>query len=582
MTPPRRFLPLLLALVLVAAGCSTSRDATQPTPAPPAAEAAPPAEAPQAQAPAEPDAPTEPESAEPATLDQAPEDWQHLTPGNGYPGIGTERAYAWLEGRAPKDTVVVAVLDAGVDPDHEDLDAVLWTNRDEVPGNDRDDDQNGYVDDVHGWNFLGGPDGQNVEHDTYELTRLYADLRAQYEGANPDTLSGAAHAEYERYQDIKAAFQEKKQRLTQQYRQIQQISTFLEQARPLVATALSGEGPITLERLQTLGPEAGPRVQQAARAFTSLLEQSGAASVEAVAEEVSKAEEQLRTRVEYGLNPDFNPRPIVGDDYSDATERIYGNPDVEGPDAGHGTAVASLIAAERDNNLGLRGVANAVKIMPVRTVPGGDERDKDVANAIRYAVDNGADIINMSFGKGYSPRKEVVDAAVRHADEQGVLLVHAAGNDGADIDTGDNFPSKYYAENAGVAEHWIEVGASSTEGDSLLAAPFSNYGSERVDVFAPGASIYVARPGNSYGRSQGTSLAAPIVTGVAALVMAYYPELTAAQVKQAVLASATDFADRMVQRPGGQEMVRFGDLSATGGVVNAYEALRAAAQMAGE
>lgn len=586
---PRRLLPLCFAALLLAAGCSTSREATPPNPAPPQTEESPPADAQKPSAPAPGETPNEnaepePNESEDATAPgQAPTDWHHSAVNeSSSPGIGTGRAYDWLGERAPQDTVVVAVLDSGVDPTHEDLDDVFWTNRDEVPGNDRDDDQNGYVDDVHGWNFLGGPDGENVEHDTYEVTRLYAELRGAYEDANTDTLTTAERETYRRYQRIKANFQKQKQKYEQRYSQIQQINRFVEQARPLLENALGADVPITRERLGNLGPNAGSRLQQAARLVSNLLQQTGTADLATLAEDLEKAEEQLRTRVEYNFDPSYDPRPIVGDDFSDATERIYGNPDVAGPDAGHGTGVASLIAAERNNELGIRGVANAVKIMSVRTVPGGDERDKDVANAIRYATNNGADIINMSFGKDYSPRKEVVDAAVQHADSAGVLMVHAAGNDGADVDTTDSYPTAYYADGSGAAESWIEVGASTAEGDSTLAASFSNYGDERVDLFAPGASMYVARPGGAYGRAQGTSFAAPVVSGVAALVMAYYPSLSAEQIKKALLTSATDYANRMVQRPGGQKQVRFGALSRTGGVVNAYAALRAAERMAGK
>ena len=585
----RRFLPLFVALLLagsVAAGCSTSRETARPNPAPPQTEDAPPADT---QEPVPSDPPGE-EDAEPApngTKDatapgRAPTDWQHASAGDGGSslGIGTEQAYTFLEGRAPQDTVVVAVLDSGVDPAHEDLDDVLWTNADEVPGNDRDDDQNGYVDDVHGWNFLGSPDGENVEHDTFEVTRLYVELRAPYEGADPDTLTAAERDTYRRYQRIKADFQKQKQKFEQRYGQVQQINSFLEQARPLLEGALGTGAPITRERLGNLGAGAGSRARQAARLVDNLLQQTGTVDLATLAEDLEKAEEQLHTRVEYNFNTDYNPRPIVDDDYSDATERIYGNPDVKGPDAGHGTGVASLIAAERGNDLGIRGVADAVKIMPVRAVPGGDERDKDVANAIRYATANGADIINMSFGKAYSPRKEVVDAAVQQADSAGVLMVHAAGNDGTDVDTTDSYPSSYYADGSGAAENWVEVGASTAEGDSTLAASFSNYGDERVDLFAPGASMQVARPGDAYGRAQGTSFAAPVVSGVAALVMAYYPSLSAKQVKKALLTSTTDYAGTMVKRPGGDEMVRFGTLSRTGGVVNAHAALRAAERRA--
>jgi subtilisin family serine protease len=239
------------------------------------------------------------------------------------------------------------------------------------------------------------------------------------------------------------------------------------------------------------------------------------------------------------------------------------------------------VGATRDNGLGIDGVANAVRIMSIRAVPNGDERDKDVANAIRYAADNGADIINMSFGKGYSPYKHVVDAAVQYADSLGVLMVHAAGNDGQDVDTTQNFPTRRY-EDGGQAQHWIEVGASHWKGTSTLVAPFSNYGDETVDVFAPGRAIYSTVPGDKYERNDGTSMAAPMVSGVAALVMAYYPDLSTRQVRTILLDTATSYEDVMVSRPGGSEEVPFGTLSRTGGIVNAHDALKRAAELSTE
>jgi subtilisin family serine protease len=289
--------------------------------------------------------------------------------------------------------------------------------------------------------------------------------------------------------------------------------------------------------------------------------------------------ERVEGLIEFAFNPDFDPAPIVGDDYADPTERVYGNHDVAGPDASHGTGVAGIIAAGRDNGIGIDGIATAVQVMTLRAVPNGDERDKDVANAIRYAVDHGAHIINMSFGKAFSPEKDVVDDAVRYADERGVLLIHAAGNDAKDLATEPNFPNRRYA-NGGMAAHWIEVGASAWQGIDQLAAPFSNYGAEQVDIFAPGVAILSAAPGNRYEQASGTSFAAPVVSGIAALLMAYYPELSAAQVRQILLDSAVRFPDRMVVRPGTEdELVRFGELSITGGIVNAYSAVRMAEQL---
>src|SRR5690606_15276805 len=267
------------------------------------------------------------------------------------------------------------------------------------------------------------------------------------------------------------------------------------------------------------------------------------------------------------------------DTYANTAERVYGNADVVGPDASHGTGVAGIVAAERRNNIGVDGIASNTRIMVVRTVPNGDERDKDVANAIRYAVDNGAHIINMSFGKGYSPSKQVDDAAVRYAQERGVLLVHAAGNDAKDLATEPNYPNRYFMS-GDTATLWIEVGASAWRGRGQLASDFSNYGARQVDVFAPGSDITSSAPGNKYEAASGTSFAAPVVSGIAAMLMAYYPELTAADVRRIILESAVPFRDVMVIRPGTEnEQVRFGDLSITGGIVNAYRAVQMAERM---
>jgi subtilisin family serine protease len=270
---------------------------------------------------------------------------------------------------------------------------------------------------------------------------------------------------------------------------------------------------------------------------------------------------------------------VVGDNPADLNERGYGNPDVAGPDAKHGTHVAGIIAANRDNGYGAEGIAAPVQIMAVRAVPNGDERDKDVANAIRYAVDNGAHIINMSFGKSYSPQKQAVDEAVRYAEANGVLLVHAAGNDGKDVDTQPNYPSDRFLGGQTVT-NWISVGASGWQAGEAFVASFSNYGQAQVDLFAPGVQIHSTLPGSTYGPNQGTSMAAPMVSGVAALVWAYYPALTATQLKDVLLRSAVRYSQEKVVKPGTEdEAVPFNTLSVTGGVVNAYEALKLAASM---
>ena len=293
---------------------------------------------------------------------------------------------------------------------------------------------------------------------------------------------------------------------------------------------------------------------------------------------IAEAKKAYESQILYGFNTDYDPRRIVGDDYANTAERRYGNGDVMGPDAMHGTHVSGIIGAVRNNGVGVDGVSPAVQIMSVRTVPDGDERDKDVANAIRYAADNGAKIINMSFGKAYSPHKAAVDAAVRYAMDKGVLIIHAAGNDAEDLSKNKNFPSPVY-EGGGRAPNWIEVGASGWSSLDSLAASFSNYGRNEVDVFAPGVDILSTVPGNGYERESGTSMAAPVVTGVAALLMAYYPNLTASDVKRIILESATPMKEQMVAQPGSGAKVRFGDLSQTGGLVNVAAAVRMAQQL---
>jgi subtilisin family serine protease len=505
-------------------------------------------------------------------LDAPPESWWLLDEPSGRVfGTATERAYREiLAGRQPARSVVVAVLDSGIEIDHPDLIGSVWTNSDEVAGNGVDDDRNGYVDDVHGWNFIGGRDGRNVEQDTYEMTRLYQQLQTRFAAVRPDTLSAGARADYELALEAAEEYRAELAEKTELLEQIEGIATVVKRSTDILKAHL-GTDSLSEARVAAIQPNRAD-VAQAQSIYLQMARQG-------ITEKAVEGDlETLREMVEYNLNPEFDPRPIVGDDYDDLTQRVYGNNDVEGPTSEHGTHVAGIIAATRGNGIGIDGIASAAQIMSVRTVPDGDERDKDVANAIRYAVDNGAHIINMSFGKGYSPEKEAVDAAVAYAQDRGVLVVHAAGNDAEDLTSEANFPTRALAA-GGIASNWIEVGATSWEAAPDLVATFSNYGQRAVDVFAPGVDIRSTVPEGLYEENSGTSMAAPVVSGIAALIMAYYPDLTAEQVRQIILESATRHADVRVDLPGGsRDRVPFGTLSVTGGIVNAYEALRLAAQ----
>ena len=498
----------------------------------------------------------------PAAADTAPANWHLLDPGaDRFPGISAERAHReLLAGMRVRDTVIVAIIDSGVEVDHPDLAGVIWTNPREVPGNGVDDDGNGYVDDVHGWDFLGARDGRDIDKDTYEIARLYAACRA------PDATEagGSPCAE------IRADFESRHRETRENLQQIRQIETGLTAVYALLRQHLQTEEltPGKVEAIRTLNPQ----LQSARDIYLQVIAQGF------TLDDVVKEREHFEEALQYSLNPDFDPRGLVGDDYANPNERGYGNAEVEGPDAEHGTHVAGIVAAMR-NGAGVDGVAPAVRVMVLRAVPDGDERDKDVANAIRYAVDNGARVVNMSFGKSHSPQKAVVDEAVRHAESRGVLLVHAAGNDGADLNDEGNFPNQQYA-GGGRAGNWLEVGASSWRTDDL-AAPFSNYGRGRVDVFAPGMDILSTVTDAEYDRNDGTSMAAPVVSGVAATLLSYFPELTAQQVRQIIIESATRHEQRVPRPGGGAERVPFSELSDAGGVVNLYAAIELARQRAG-
>jgi subtilisin family serine protease len=286
--------------------------------------------------------------------------------------------------------------------------------------------------------------------------------------------------------------------------------------------------------------------------------------------------EYFTTALDYGYNQDFDPREIIGDDIDNPYQKIYGNNDVKGSFAFHGTHVAGIIGASRKNGIGVDGIADNVRIMVVRAVPNGDERDKDVANAIIYAVDNGAQIINMSFGKRFSPDKGVVDKAVKYAESKGVLLIHAAGNSAHNNDEIIHYPSKTIDSTGESLNNWLEVGAVSWKAGEDLAATFSNYGKHSVDLFAPGVDILSSAPDQEYKEASGTSMAAPVTTGVAAMIMSYFPGLSAEEVRNILIKSTVDYSKQKVHIPGKEEETKFGELSQSGGVVNAYQAVKLA------
>lgn len=522
--------------------------------------------------------------------DGPPANWFNLDKEmDGVYGVSTEKAYEnLLKGKSSK-SVVVAVIDSGVDAEHEDLNDVMWVNTDEIPGNGIDDDNNGYIDDINGWNFIGGADGGNVGPDTYEVTRLYKKYKYKFEnGADPDKLSKNDLKEYEIYMKVKEEVEEKLSSAEKNLKRFEEREGVLMEALDALKMAV-GDGEMSDSLLDSLAKTGDAKYVTATNIARSLKDE--VSSIDemkgVIKEQLQGALDYYGNQIKYAYNTEFDTRKIIGDNYADQYEKGYGNNDVEGPDALHGTHVAGIIGAERDNGVGMNGVANNVKIMSLRTVPDGDERDKDVANAIIYAVDNGAQVVNMSFGKGYSWNEEVVEKAIKYAEKNDVLLVHAAGNSSQDNDTANNFPNDNYTKKVlfwkkeKTFKNWIEVGALNWKEGEESVAPFSNYGSKNVDVFAPGMAIYAPVPNDEYMNLQGTSMASPVVAGVAALIRSYYPSLTAEQVKDIIMQSS-DKRMIKVKKPGTDDIVDFSSLSVSGGEINAFKALELASRTKGK
>lgn len=511
----------------------------------------------------------------------------------GIPGISANKAYEeLLRGKTPAP-VVVAIIDSGTETYHEDLRDNIWINEDEIADNGIDDDKNGYTDDIHGWSFIGGKEG-DVSADNLEFTRIYRELKSRFGNVtDASNIKDEDKRDYERYLKMQEQYERRMQEATEGYNQYAMLVNIYESASANIANHL-GKTDYTLEEVKAIEPE--DEKMQASVGFIILAMEQGFAG------ELSEGLRQYETMVQYQLNLDFDPRSVVGDNYSDVTERYYGNNHVDGPEGEHGTHVGGIVGATH-NSSGMNGICSSARLMIIRCVPNGDERDKDVANAIRYAADNGARVINMSFGKSFSPQKKAVDEAVKYAESKGVLLIHAAGNDSKNIDVEANFPTDKYSDGT-YCSTWLEIGASgpSTE---MLMADFSNYGIKNVDVFAPGVDIYSTIPGSQYKENSGTSMAAPVASGVAATILSYYPHLTAADVKQIIMQSAADYGDQKVTTivarkgmgrffarifiskkkneanyPPAREyktkQVRFKKFSVTGGVVNLYEALKLA------
>jgi subtilisin family serine protease len=491
------------------------------------------------------------------------ESWGHADLAtDSIPGMSVDKAYGFLKGKKGVE-VIVGVIDSGTDLEHEDLKANAWVNKKEIPNNGKDDDNNGYVDDIHGWNFLGPIYKENAE-----VERILK---------NPKLVDDATYKEIKEAQDKKIANAKTNQK---RFEQILQAVMFADKT---IATHLKKKK-YTQDDVNKIKSD-DPALMQAVN-IAKQMYGFGLISLSQAIDEINKEIKNFADLLS-GDNLKTNYRTPLNDNAQDFTTRGYGDNKVghTEKDEAHGSHVTGIIGAVRNNGKGMNGVATNVKLMAIRAVPDGDEYDKDVALAIRYAVDNGAKVINASFGKSYSPNKQWVFDAIKYAAEKDVLIVHAAGNDGKNIDKGGNYPNDSEDFITEISDNVLTIGALSEKYNKQLPADFSNYGKLNVDIFAPGVQIYSTFPEDKYESIGGTSMASPGAAGVAVLIRSYYPKLTASQVKHIIMNSGTKI-DLEVIKPGSQtatnpkgELVPFSELSVTGRIVNAYNALKMADRM---
>jgi len=493
------------------------------------------------------------------------------------PGMSLDKAYEFVKNKKGQ-TVIVGVIDSGIDIEHEDLKNVIWTNKDEIPNNGKDDDKNGYVDDIHGWNFLGGEKGSSAP-EQLEITRIVKKMQGKFSQASDDVITKENKEDYDKYMTLKKEVDKERKEAAGQKAFYAGIIKTTKEADQIIAKAL-GKEDYTVEELEKF--ETDDKIVKEGKDMIIRLLSSGSTIDEGL-EDIQGAVDYFGGRADFMYNVDFNGR-VTGDNPEDLKDTKYGDNYVIGSkdDESHGTHVSGIICAERNNGVGMNGVAHNVALMSVRAVPDGDEYDKDVALAIRYAVDNGAKVINMSFGKSYSPHPEWVYDAIKYAAKHDVLLVHAAGNDHNNVDKKDNFPTDSKDKVLEIADNVLTVGAMTRHFNEKICSTFSNYGKKNVDIFAPGSEIYSTIPKDNYKLLQGTSMASPEVAGVAALVRSYYPSLSASQVKHIIMKSGIEF-HKDIDLPAGRgekpTLVNFDTLSVSGRILNAYNALLLADQM---
>jgi len=496
--------------------------------------------------------------------------WQHKDLiSDSIPGISLDKAYQELIKNKKGKDIIVAVIDMQLDINHEELNQSIWKNKKEIPNNNIDDDNNGYIDDIHGWNFLGNSKGESVYESNFEYVRIVRNYNS-FIKTNNNKIILEDNNKYIIYKKADSILQVNLKEYKNEVAYYKKYKIRFNNWKLELKKYFPNEK-YTIKKLKSIKTN-NNKTQDAINKITHSLK------YDLMDRWIDKTIKNNQRYLDFYLNINYNDRELIGDDENNIEDTNYGFHNVginQNLKTYHATYVTGLLSANRNNKIGINGISNNIKIMPIVVASNGDENDKDIALAIRYAVNNGAKIINMSFGKAFSTNKVWVTEALKHAEKHNVLCVHSAGNEFQNIDIVNDYPNDIDGNNKEILNNFIVVGASTRHVNNKLVSDFSNYGRNNVDIFAPGETIYTTKINNTYKFKSGTSMATPLVSGIAALIWLQYPKLKAHEVKEIILESGVSY-DIDVELPSYDEekkLVPFKSLSKSGKIVNAYNAL---------
>jgi subtilisin family serine protease len=533
------------------------------------------------------------------------ENWHHLAPEDGVFGAAIERAHAAAREsglRPARRPITIALIGGGIDISHKAISDIIWVNRRERRINGRDNDRNGWIDDRHGWNFLGN-DTMTINSLSTMGDREFLRLKDKYNhflfvedgiaymfddelGALVETEPPADMEEFEYFLRVVTESE-----LAETNRgvmlakavvwYIREIGHSMRMAYPERVLTRTDFGEFVRAQQSTTA------MQDALFAFIDLMFMSANTedwnTMAAFADTEFIPIQELRH--ERAMARRFpRERELIGDDPNDLNDKGYGNNNLLANNALRNTMIAGIIGAGGGQSE-IRGITNNVQIMTLRIEADfGEPYMKDMALAIRYAVEQGADIIQLGATNRLFPRHQShwVEEALRYAEQRNVLVVIPVRDLSSNLDDFPFYPNRNLS--TGTLSNIITVAASDSLGNPFLWANFSE---TELDIFAPGVEIKSAMPGNRYAIDSGSAYAAAMVTGVAAFIKNYFPQITPAQMRQLLIDTVTDRSDAEVEKQYratagsmrgriATDLFLFSDLCVSGGILNAERAIKEA------